>query len=159
MRMPSGSRTKSKNFKTLTRQELEDLTMQQLKSDVTRTTDWKSSDPDKLHSFRLKHFTSLQNNMANAFSHTHANQEHVPECLIEGTTFLLSKKDEHGYQRTTNQLHACQSSSRSSHPLENIDYTASYKIKPSWLQNRGGVKKDCYGWKDKLKINNTILEN
>ena len=65
--MPSASRTKSENFKSLNQIEWEELAIDQLRISVRRAANWKSPGPDKLPVLLLKQFTSLQNHMANAF--------------------------------------------------------------------------------------------
>ena len=55
--------------------EWEGLTIEQLKSTVKRAANENSQGPDKLPDFWLKQVTSLQNIMANAFSHKLANPE------------------------------------------------------------------------------------
>ena len=63
----------------LNQMEWKKLTIKQLKSSVTRAAIWKLSDPHKLPTFWFKKFTSLQNHIANTFSHILANPEQASE--------------------------------------------------------------------------------
>ena len=132
--------------------EWKDLTVGELRVNMTRAANWKSPGPDRLPNFWIKQFESLHKSMAEAYSEIVKDPKQTPDRLVEGATKLLPKKEEL-------QAIACLPTSfkiltsvitfRLYNHLEKVIMTP---------EQRGG-KKDCYGCKDQLMINNAILEN
>ena len=81
-------------LKELIQIEWEELTVEKLKSNVTRAANWKSPGSDKVPNFWIKQFISLQQAISSAFSEVLQNPEQAPEWLVEGSTILLQKKVE-----------------------------------------------------------------
>ena len=88
------------------------MTVEELRSNVTRVANWKSPGLDKVPNFWIKQFTSLHQLITSAFSEVLENQEQAPEWLVEGSTILLPKKFETLTPRTIDPLHAYQPPSR-----------------------------------------------
>ena len=126
---------------------------------MTRAANWKSPGPDKLPNFWIKQFKSLHKPMAIAYSVVINDPQQIPEWLVEGTTNLLHKKEETWIPKnyrsiaclpTTFKILTSVITNRLYNHLENESIMTP--------EQRGG-KKDCYGCKDQLMINNAILEN
>ena len=97
--------------------------------------------------------------MAIAYSVVINDPQQIPECLVEGTTNLLPKKEETWIPKnyrsmaclpTTFKILTSVITDRLYNHLENESIMTP--------EQRGG-KKDCYGCKEQLMINNAILEN
>ena len=74
--------------------EWKDLTVEELRVNMTRTANWKSPGPDRLPNFCIKQFKSLHKPMAEAYSEIIKNSKQTQDWLVEGATNLLSKKEE-----------------------------------------------------------------
>ena len=136
----------------------EKLTVDELKANIARAANWKCPGPDKLPNFWLKQFTSLHEKMAIEFTEVLNNHETAPDWLTAGNTILLPKKDETWIPKnyrpiaclpTTFKILTSVITDRLYQHLEEQAIMAK--------EQRGG-KKDCYGCKDQLMINNAILE-
>ena len=139
--------------------EWNDITVEELQVNMTRAANWKSPGPDKLPNFWIKQFKSLHKPMAIAYSVVINDPQQIPEWLVEGTTNLLPKKEETWIPKnyrpiaclpTTFKILTSVITDRLYNHLENESIMTP--------EQRGG-KKDCYGCKDQLMINNAILEN
>ena len=86
--------------------EWEELTVEELRSNVTRTANWKSPAPDNVPNFWIKQFTSLHQSIASALSEVLKHPKHTAVWLVECSTILLPRKL--GSLRTTDPLHAYQ---------------------------------------------------
>ena len=91
----------------LTQMEWAELTVQKLRSNVTRAANWKSLGPDKLSNFCLKQFNSLHQPFSSAFTQVLNNPEQAPEWLVEGYPILLPKKIESWIPKNYRSI-ACQ---------------------------------------------------
>ena len=80
------------DLKELIQLELEELTVEDLRSNVTRAPNWKSPGPYKVPNFWIKQLPSLHQSTASAFSEVLKNPEQSPEWLFEGSTILLPMK-------------------------------------------------------------------
>ena len=74
--------------------EWKDLTVEELRVNMTRAANWKSPGPDRLPNFWIKQFKSLHKSMAGAYSEIVKDPKQTPDCLAEGATNLLPKKEE-----------------------------------------------------------------
>ena len=83
--------------------EWKDLTVEELRVNMTRAANWKSPGPDRFSLFWIKQFKSLHKSMAEAYSGIVKNPYQTPDWLVEGTTNLLPKKEETWTPRTTGQ--------------------------------------------------------
>ena len=83
----------------------------------------------------------------------------TPEWLVEGTTNLLPKKEETWIPKNYRPI-ACLPTTFKILTLVITDRLYNHLEKESIMtpEQRGG-KKNCYGCKDQLMINNVILEN
>ena len=61
MRMPNGSMTWRKNCSQINQMEWKDLTVEELRVNITREANWKSPGPDRLPNFWIKQFKGLHN--------------------------------------------------------------------------------------------------
>ena len=71
-----------------------DLTVEELRVNMTRAANWKSPGPDRLPNFWIKQFKSLHKPMAEAYSEIVKDPKQTPDWLVEGATNLLTKKEE-----------------------------------------------------------------
>ena len=140
--------------------EWKDLTVEELRVNMTRAANWKSPGPDRLPNFWIKQFKSLHKPMAEAYSELRLKDpKQTPDWLVEGTTNLLPKKEETWIPKNYRPI-AC--------------LPTTFKILTSVIRDRlychlekeaittpeqRGRKKDWYGYKDQLMINNAIIEN
>ena len=136
--------------------EWKDLTVEELRVNMTRADNWKSPGPDRLPSFWIKQLKSLHKPMAEAYSEIIKDQKQTPDWLVEGATNLLPKKEEAwipenykpiAYLPTTFKILISVITDRLYSHLE--------KEAIMTPEQRGG-KKEC---KDELMINNVILKN
>ena len=137
--------------------EWKDLTVEELRVNMTRAANWKSPGPDRLTNFWIKQFKSLHKSIAEAYSKIVKDPKQTPDWLVEGATNLLPKKEE------TLDPQKLQANSMSAFKILTsviTDRLYRHLEKEAIMtpEQRGG-KKDCYGCKDQLMINNAILEN
>ena len=140
--------------------EWKDFTVEELRVNITRAANWKSPGPDKLPNFWIKQFTSLHTPMAKANnSQIIQDPSLTPELLVEGTTNLLPKKEETWIPKNY-RLIVCLPTTFKILTSVITDRLYNHLEKESIMtpEQKGG-KKDCYGCKDQLMINNAILEN
>ena len=139
--------------------EWKDITDEEFQVNMTRAANWKSPEPDKLPNFWIKQFKSLHKSMAIAYSVIINDPQQIPEWLVERVTNLLPKKNETWILKnyrpiaclpTTFKILTSIITDRLYNHLENESIMTP--------EQRGG-KKDCYGCKDQLMINNAILGN
>ena len=139
--------------------EWKDLTVEELRVNMTRASNWKSPGPDRLPNFWIKQFKSLHKPMTEAYSEIIKDPKQTPDWLVEGATNLLPKKEETWIPQNYRPI-ACLATIFKILKSVITDRLYSHLEKeaimtPEW---RGG-KKDCYGCKDQLIISNAILEN
>ena len=139
--------------------EWKDLTVEELRVNITRAANWKSPGPDKLPNVWIKQFTNLHTPMAKAYAQIMQDPSLTPEWLVEGTTNLLPKKEETWIPKNYRPI-ACLPTTFRILTSFITDRLYNHLEKESIMtpEQRGG-KKDCYGCKDQLMINNVILEN
>ena len=136
--------------------EWNDLTVEELRVNMTN---WKSPGPDRLPNFWIKQFKSLHKSMAGAYSDIVKDPKQTPDWLVEGTTNLLPKKEETWIPKNYRPI-ACLPTTFKILTSVITDRLYNHLEKEAIVtpKQRGG-KKDCYGCKDQLMINNAILEN
>ena len=140
--------------------EWKDLTVDELRVNMTRAANWKSPGPDRLPSFGSNSSRASTNPWQKhnqKSSRTH--QKQTPDWLVEGATNLLPMKEETWIPKNYR-------------PIAYLPTT--FKIQTSVITDRlyshlekeaiitpelTGGKKNFYGCKDQLMINNAILEN
>ena len=74
--------------------EWKDLTVEELRVNMTRAANWKSPGPDRLPNFWIKQFKSLHKSMAEAYSEIVKDPKQTPDWLVGGATNLLPQKEE-----------------------------------------------------------------
>ena len=74
--------------------EWKDLTVEELRVNMTRAANWKSPGPDRLPNFWIKQFKSLHQPMTEAYTKIVKDPKQTPDWLVEGATNLLPKKEE-----------------------------------------------------------------
>ena len=139
--------------------EWKDLTVEELRVNMTRAANWKSPGPDRLPNFWIKQFKSLHKPMTEAYSKIVKDPKQTPDWLVEGATNLLPKKEETWIPKNYRPI-ACLPTTFKILTLVITDRLYSHLEKEAIMtpEQRGG-KKDCYGCRDQLMINNAILEN
>ena len=139
--------------------EWKNFTVEELRVNITKAATRTSPGPDKLPNFWIKQFNSLHTPKANAYSQIMQDPSLTPEWLVEGTTNLLPKKEETWIPKTYRPI-ACLPTTLKILTSVFTDRLYNHLEKESIMtpEQRGG-KKDCYGCKDQLMINNAILEN
>ena len=159
MRMPNGSRTRRKNVRKSTQMEWRDLTVEELRVNMTRAANWKSPGPDRLPNFWIKQLKSLHKSIAEAYSDIVKDPKQTSDQLVEGSTNLLPKKEETWIPKNYRPI-ACLSTTFKILTSVIINRLYNHLEKEAIMtpEQRGG-KKDCYGCKDQLMINDAILEN
>ena len=97
--------------------------------------------------------------MVKAYSQIMQDPSLTPEWLVEGTTNLLSKKEETWILKNYRPI-ACLPTTFKILTSVITDRLYNHLEKESIMTpEQIGGKKDCYGCKDQLMINNVILEN
>ena len=139
--------------------EWKDFTVEELRVNIIRAANWKSPGPDKLPNFWIKQFTNLHTPMAKPYSQIMQDPSLTPEWLVEGTTNLFPKKKETWIPKNYSSI-ACLPTTFKILTSVITDRLYNHLEKESIMtpEQREG-KKDCYGCKDQLMINNVILEN
>ena len=119
----------------------------------------KSPGTGRLPNFWIKQFKSLHKPMTEAYSEIIKDMRQTPDWLVEGTTNLLPKKEETWTPKNYRPI-ACLPTTFKILTSVITDRLYSHLEKEAIMtpEQRGG-KKDCYGCKDQLMINNAILEN
>ena len=74
--------------------ELKDLTVEEIRVNMTTAAKWKSPGPDRLPNFWIKQFKSLHKPMAEAYSEIIKDLKQTPNWPVEEATNLLPKKEE-----------------------------------------------------------------
>ena len=139
--------------------EWKDLTVEELKVNMTTAANWKSPGPDRFPNFWIKQFNSLHKPMAEAYSEIIKDPKQTPDWLVEGATNLLPKKEETWIPKNYRPI-ACLPTTFKILTSVITDRLYSYLEKEAIMTpKQRGEKKDCYGYKDQLIINNAILEN
>ena len=139
--------------------EWKDLTVEELRVNMTRATNWKSPGSDRLTNFWIKQFKSLHKSMAEAYSKIIKDPKQTPDWLVDGGTNLPPKKEETWITKDYRPI-ACLPTTFKILTSVITDRLYNHLEKEAIMtpEQRGG-KKDCYGYKDQLMINNAILEN
>ena len=116
-------------------------------------------DLTRLPNFFIKHFKTLHKPMAQAYSEIIKDLKQTPDWLVEGATNLLPKKEETWIPKIYRPI-ACLPTTFKVLPSVITDRLYSQLEKKAIMtpEQRGG-KKDYYGCRDQLMINNAILEN
>ena len=91
---PQSIKDQEEELQQINQMEWKDLTVEELRVNMTTAAHWKSPGPDRLPNFWIKHFRSLQKTMAEAYSEIIKDQKQTPDWLVEGATNLLPKKEE-----------------------------------------------------------------
>ena len=126
---------------------------------MMRAVNWITPGPDRLPYVWIKQFRSLHKSMSEAYSEILKDPKQTPDCLVEGATNLLPKKKETWIPKNYRPI-ACLPTTFKILTSVITDRLYSHLEKEAIMtpeQRRG--KKDCYGCRDQLMINNAILEN
>ena len=139
--------------------EWKDLTVEELRVNMTRAANWKSPGPDRLPSFQIKQFKNLHKSMAEAYSKNIKDPKQTPDWLVEGATNLLPKKEETWIPKNYRPI-ACLPTTFKILTSVITDRLYNHLEEEAIItpEQRGG-KKGCYGCKDQLMINNAIIKN
>ena len=139
--------------------EWKDLTVEELRVNMTRAANWKSPGPDRLPNFWIKQYRSLHKSIAEAYSEIVMDPKQTPDRLVEGATNLLPKKEETWIPKNYRPI-ACLPSTFKIVTLVITDRLYSHLEKEAIMTPEArGRKKDWYECRDQLMINNAILEN
>ena len=139
--------------------EWKDLTVEELSVNMTRAANWKSHGPDRLPSFWIKLFKSFHKPMAESYSEIIKDLKQTPDWPVEGATNLLPKKEETWIPKNYRPI-ACLPTTFKILKSFITDRLYSHLEKEAiMIPEQTGGKKDCYGCRDQLMINNAILEN
>ena len=139
--------------------EWKDLTVEELRVNMTRAASWKSLGPDRLPKFWIKQFKSLHKSMAETYSEIIKDAKQTPDWLVEGATNLLPKKEEILIPKNYRSI-ACLPITFKILTSIITDRLYSHLEKEAIMTlEQRGEKKDCYGCKDQLMIHNGIIEN
>ena len=153
------TKDQEEQLQQINQMEWKDLTVEELRVNLTRAANWKSPGPDRLPIFWIKQFKSLHKPMAETYSEITKDPKQTPDWLVEGTTNLLPKKEETWIPKNYRPI-ACLLTTFKILTSAITDRLYSHLEKEAIMtpEQRGG-KKDCYGCKDQFIINNVILEN
>ena len=148
-----------KELQQINQMECKDLTVEEHRVNMTRAANWKSPEPHRLPNFWIRQFKSLHKPMAEAYSEIIKDLKQTPDWLVERATNLLPKKEETWIPKNYRPI-ACLPTTFKILTSVITDRPYSHLEKEATMtpEQRGG-KKDCYGCKDQLMINNVILEN
>ena len=135
-----------------------DISIEETKTAITKSKNWKSPGNDRIANFWLKHLTVLHEDLTYAYNKCLESPETCPDWLTNGATYLLPKNDE-----TKNPMNY--------RPITCLP--TMYKILTSILSARAykhltsnnllpveqkGCSKGSYGCKGQLLINKAITE-
>ena len=135
------------------------LTVEEPRVNMARAANWKSPGHNTLSNFWIKQFKSLCKPMAEAYSEIIKDPKQTLDWLVEGAINLLPKKEETQIPKNYRPI-ACLPTTFKDLTSVIKDRLYSHLEKEAIMtpEQRGG-KKDCYGCKDQLMIDNAILEN
>ena len=139
--------------------EWKDLTVAELRVNMTRAANWKSPGPDRLPNFWIKQFKSLHKSMTEAYSKIVKDPKQTPDWLVEGATNLLPKKEETWIPKNYRPIACLQTTFKILISVITDRLYSHLEEEAIMTPEQRGGKKDCYGCKDQLMINNAILEN
>ena len=92
-----------KKLQQINQMEWKDITVEELRVNMTRAANWKSPGPNRLPNFWIKQFKSLHKPMAEAYSEIVKDPKQTPDWLVEGATNYYLRRKKHGSPRTTGQ--------------------------------------------------------
>ena len=137
--------------------EWKDLTVEEPRVNMTGAANWKSPGPNRLPNFWIKQFKSLHKPMTEAYSEIIRDQ--TPDWLVEGATNLLPKKEETRILKNYRPIACLPTTFKILTPVITDRLYRHLEKEAIMTPEQRGGKKDCYGCKDQLMINNAILEN
>ena len=138
--------------------EWKDLTVEELRVNMTTAANWKSPGPDRLPNFWIKQFKSLHKPITEAYSEI-KDLSQTPDWLVEGATNLLPKQEETWIPKNYKPIACLPTTFRISTSVITDRLYSHMEKEAIMTQEQKGGMMDCYGCKDQLMINNAILEN
>ena len=139
--------------------EWKDLTVEELRVNMTRPANWKSPGPDRLTNFWIKQFKCLHKSMAEAYSEIIKDPKQTPEWLVEWATNLLPKKEETWIPKNYRPISCLPTTFKILTSVITHGLYSHPEKEAIMTPEQTGGKKDYYRCKDQLMINNAILEN
>ena len=139
-------------------QEWEEFCVEEIKGTLKKSHKWKSPGKDKIPNFWLNSLTAAHQPLTNTLNEIMKQPDKIPPWLSDGMTYLIPKtketEDPKNYRpitclTTTYKLLSAMITDRIHLFLDQND------IFPN---EQKGCKKKCYGSKDQLMINKTIIE-
>ena len=139
-------------------QEWEEFCVEEIKGTLKKSHKWKSPGKDKIPNFWLNSLTAAHQPLTNTLNEIMKQPDKIPPWLSDGMTYLIPKtketEDPKNYRpitclTTTYKLLSAMITDRIHLFLDQND------IFPN---EQKGCKKKCYGCKDQLMINKTIIE-
>ena len=97
--------------------------------------------------------------MAEAYSEIIKDPKQTPDWLVEGATNLLPKKEQTWIPKNNRPITCLQTTFKILASVITDRLYSHLEKKAIMIPAQRGGKKDCYGYKDQLMINNVILEN
>jgi len=78
----------------ITEMEQRPITTEQVSRLIANTLNWKASGPDGINNFWIKLFTATHSYLAHNFNQFMEDASKIPDFLVHGITFLLSKSQD-----------------------------------------------------------------
>ena len=139
--------------------EWPDITTNETKTAIQKSSSWKAPGQDGIANFWLKHITALHEDLTHAYNTCIKHPEQSPGWLTSGTTFLLPKTTDTANPKNYRPI-TCLPTMYKILTSILTERTYQHLIQNSLLPaEQKGCKRGSYGCKDQLLINKVIVEN
>jgi len=78
----------------ITVMEQHPITTEQVSQLIAKTLNWKALGPDRINNFWIKQFTATHSYLTHHFNPFVEDAGNIPDFLVHGITFLLSKSQD-----------------------------------------------------------------
>ena len=149
----------SKEYEALKEQEWSEITLEDLKHALKKSSKWKWPRKDKIPNFWLNVFHETHTRLTQLYNLIITNPKQIPQWLVNGITYLLPKSDETNNPKNYRLITYLITMYKILTSIL-IEYTYSFLIDSGLFPDeQKGCKCGSYGCKDQLLINKMILEN
>ena len=149
----------SKEYEALKEQEWSEITLEDLKHALKKSSKWKSPGKDKIPNFWFNVFHETHSRLTQLYNLIITDTMQIPQRLVNGITYLLPKSDETDSPKNCRPI-TCLTTMDKILTSILTEYTYSFLIDSGLFPDeQNGCKRGSYGCKDQLLINKLILEN
>ena len=149
----------SKEHEILQKQESSEITLEDLKHALKKSSKWKLPGKDKILNFWLNAFHETHTRLTQLYNFIITDQKQISQWLVNGITYLLPGSDETNNPKNYRPI-TCLTTMYKILTSILTEYTYSFLIDSGLFPDeQKGCKRGPYGCKDQLLINKMVLEN